>query len=126
LVFTILSTSSSYLSPSCHEAVQIMQPKGLVLWHKVMLPAILPHYVTGLISASGAAWNASVLCEYIEWKNKVIIADGIGAYIALHNGKINEVTLGIIVMTGIIWLINKLVWIKLLKYMKTELGQQHI
>lgn len=32
-----------------------------------MLPGISPYYVTGAITASGGAWNASIVSEAVQW-----------------------------------------------------------
>ena len=31
------------------------------------LPGILPYYVTGALTASGGAWNASIVAEVASW-----------------------------------------------------------
>jgi len=36
-------------------------------WREVILPGIFPYYVTGAITASGGAWNASIVAEAVSW-----------------------------------------------------------
>ena len=55
---------------------------GWLWWRKVALPAVFPFYVTGAITASGGAWNASVLAEVASWGKTTLHAHGLGAYIA--------------------------------------------
>ena len=39
----------------------------------------MPFFITGAITAAGGAWNASIVCEYINWgQDSVIMATGIG------------------------------------------------
>ena len=33
-------------------------------WKKLILPGIFPYLVTGMVTASGGAWNASIIAEY--------------------------------------------------------------
>nr|WP_233418121.1 ABC transporter permease subunit [Desulfurococcus amylolyticus] len=39
--------------------------KGRVYFKSIFLPSILPSLATGLLSASGGAWNASIAAEFI-------------------------------------------------------------
>ena len=49
---------------------------------KVILPGVAPYYLTGAITASGGSWNASIVAEYVKWKDQTVAAHGVGAYIA--------------------------------------------
>ena len=54
---------------------------GWLWWKKVALPAVFPFYVTGAITASGGAWNASIVAEVASWGKTTLHAHGLGAYI---------------------------------------------
>ena len=41
-----------------------------------MLPGIFPYYVTGAITASGGAWNASIVSEAVSWGSTKLDASG--------------------------------------------------
>ncbi len=56
--------------------------KGWLWWRKVALPAVLPFYVTGAITASGGSWNAAQVSELVSWGHTEIRARGLGSYIA--------------------------------------------
>ena len=56
--------------------------RGWLWWRRIALPAVLPYYVTGAITASGGSWNASIVAEVASWGNKHLEANGLGAYIA--------------------------------------------
>jgi NitT/TauT family transport system permease protein len=64
------------------EAAANFRIRGWLWWRKVMLPGIFPYYVTGAITASGGAWNASIVSEYVSWGQDNVVAHGLGAYIA--------------------------------------------
>ena len=86
--------------------------KGLLWWRKIALPAIFPHYLTGAITASGGAWNASVLAEVANWGSTTLRAHGLGAYIAdaTTTGDLRRVVLGIAVMAFFVVVVNRLFW----------------
>ena len=37
-------------------------------WTRLILPGIFPYLITGMVTASGGAWNASVMAEYSQVK----------------------------------------------------------
>src|SRR5208337_5026914 len=46
------------------EASDLFKFKGVQRWRKLILPGIFPYLITGLVTASGGAWNASIVAEY--------------------------------------------------------------
>src|SRR5260221_1316801 len=70
---------------------------GWLWWRKVALPAILPFYVTGAITASGGSWNAGIVAELARWGNTQVQARGLGSYIAVATsaGGVHRIGLGI-------------------------------
>lgn len=55
-------------------------------WRTLILPALFPYIVTGAITASGGAWNASIVSEYVHFGGQVLSTTGIGALIAQATG----------------------------------------
>ena len=49
-------------------------------WKTVILPGIFPFLITGLVTASGGAWNASIIAEYFRLKNQTLQTVGLGAH----------------------------------------------
>ncbi len=74
-----------------------------------------PAYVTGGLTASGGAWNASVVAEVVSWGNTTLTATGIGAYIAAQTaaGDHPRIALGVAVMSLYVGLLNRTVWERL-------------
>ncbi len=35
-------------------------------WIRLYLPCVFPYLVTGLITAAGGAWNATIVSEYVQ------------------------------------------------------------
>ena len=51
-------------------------------WRTVILPGIFPYLVTGMVTASGGAWNASIVAEYFHFKGQTLQTVGLGAQIS--------------------------------------------
>jgi NitT/TauT family transport system permease protein len=85
---------------------------GWLWWRKIALPAVLPFYVTGAITASGGSWNASIVAEVVSWGDKHLQAAGLGAYIAqaTEAGDYHRIVLGIAVMSVFVVVINRAFW----------------
>jgi NitT/TauT family transport system permease protein len=58
-------------------------------WKTLYLPALFPFIVTGGITASGGAWNASIVAEHVEFAGQVVATTGVGAVIARATGSGN-------------------------------------
>ncbi len=86
------------------------------LW--LELPAIFPYLITGILSASGGAWNASIVAEYATYKNQVLTIPGIGSSISLaaQNNDYPLLAASILVMSAVVVIINYQVWLKLYHY----------
>ena len=92
--------------------------KGWLWWRRVALPAVLPFYVTGAITASGGSWNAAQVSELVSWGHTEIRARGLGAYIAeaAAANNFHRIVLGVGVMSLFVVVINRLFWRPLYYY----------
>jgi len=92
--------------------------RGWLWWRRIALPAVLPYYVTGAITASGGSWNASIVAEVASWGNEHLEAVGLGAYIAQQTdaGDFHRIVLGIAVMSLFVVVINRVFWRPLYYY----------
>jgi NitT/TauT family transport system permease protein len=92
--------------------------RGFLWWRRIALPAVLPYYVTGAITASGGSWNASIVAEVASWGNEHLEAKGLGAYIAKQTeaGDFHRIVLGIAVMSLFVVFINRTFWRPLYLY----------
>jgi NitT/TauT family transport system permease protein len=92
--------------------------RGWLWWRRIALPAVLPYYVTGAITASGGSWNASIVAEVASWGNEHLEAFGLGAYIAQETdaGDFHRIVLGIAVMSLFVVVINRVFWRPLYYY----------
>jgi NitT/TauT family transport system permease protein len=81
-------------------------------WKKVILPGIFPYLITGLVTASGGAWNASIIAEYFRLKDETYTTVGLGATIsrATDSGNFALLLGSTIVMAMVVVTVNRLVW----------------
>ncbi len=89
-----------------------LRVRGWLWWRRIALPAVLPYYVTGAITASGGSWNASIVAEVASWGHEHLQAYGLGAYIAQQTdaGDFHRIVLGIVVMSLFVVVINRVFW----------------
>ena len=111
ILFNVIAGASAFPG-DFREAALTFHIRGWKWWREVMLPAIFPYYVTGAITASGGAWNASVVSEAVSWGHTKLAATGLGAYIAQMTaaGDFPHLALGIAVMSMFVILTNRLLW----------------
>src|SRR5471032_2881523 len=122
ILFNVIAGATSYPN-DYREAATNFQIKGWQWWRQAILPGIFPYYVTGAITASGGAWNASIVAEAVSWGHTKIVAHGLGAYIAesTTNGDYPKIILGIAVMSLFVTLFNRLLWRPLFAYSEARL-----
>ncbi|MGI4813135.1 MAG: ABC transporter permease [Janthinobacterium lividum] len=111
ILFNVIAGATAYPN-DFREAALNFRIRGWQWWFKVMLPGIFPYYVTGAITASGGAWNASIVAEAVSWGHTSLTAHGLGAYIAQNTaaGDFPRIILGIAVMSLFVTLFNRLIW----------------
>ncbi len=104
------------------EVADIFRFSRIERWRTVILPAIFPYLVTGLITASGGAWNASIVAEYFHFKGQVLSTFGLGAEIssATDSGNFALLLLSTIVMATLVVSVNRLVWRPLYRRAETR------
>jgi len=94
------------------EVCSICRITGWQRWKKLILPGIFPYLVTGLVTASGGAWNASIVAEYFHFKGQTFFTTGLGATIsqATDSGNFDLLIAATIVMAAMVVTVNRLVW----------------
>lgn len=122
ILFNVIAGTMAYPN-DFKEAAANFQIRGWQWWRQVMLPGIFPYYVTGAITASGGAWNASIVSEAVAWGNTKIVSHGLGAYIAemTEAGDYPHILLGIAVMSLFVTLFNRLLWRPMYRYAENKL-----
>ncbi len=94
------------------EMARNMGVRGWQLWRSLIIPGIFGAWVTGGITASGGAWNASIVAEVVSWGNTTLRAYGLGEYIATATevGDWPRIVLGVGLMCVFVVALNRLFW----------------
>ena len=97
------------------EAAQIYRFKTWDRWRHLILPGIFPYLVTGMVTASGGAWNASIVAEYFHFQGRIVSTAGLGSSIssASDSGRFDVLLASTLIMATVVVLINRLLWRRL-------------
>ncbi|MFC0397723.1 ABC transporter permease [Paraburkholderia rhizosphaerae] len=122
ILFNVIAGASAYPN-DYREAAKNFRIRGWQWWRQAMLPGVFPYYITGAITASGGAWNASIVAEFVQWGHTRLAAHGLGAYIAQNTeaGDYPKIILGIAVMSLFVTLFNRLLWRPLYAHAESRL-----
>ena len=91
-------------------------------WRKLILPGIFPFLVTGMVTASGGAWNASIIAEYFTLNHRTLTTIGLGEQIteAAAAGQSSIILLATILISLMVVTTNRLVWRRLYRLAETR------
>ncbi len=111
ILFNVIA-GASVLPKELLQVTDNLGATGWLRWRRLILPGIFPYYMTGVITAAGGAWNASIAAEVINWGQTKLAATGLGAYIAesTSKGDFLHMGVGIGVMCLLVLLFNRLLW----------------
>jgi NitT/TauT family transport system permease protein len=114
IVFNTIGGAAAFPN-DLREAVANFRIRGWRWWTQVIIPGVAPYYLTGAITASGGSWNASIVAEYVKWKDHTVVAQGVGSYIAeaTDKGDFPRIVLGVAMMSLFVTLFNRLFWRRL-------------
>ena len=91
------------------EAADVFGAKGVSKLWSFLIPGLFPSVVTGSIIAWGAGWEVIVGAELLGIKT------GIGAFLNSANGNSTVLVIGIGALGILIFILNKMVWLPLLR-----------
>jgi NitT/TauT family transport system permease protein len=104
------------------EACTVCRITGWQRWRKLILPGIFPYLLTGMVTASGGAWNASIVAEYFHFKGQTFSTIGLGSTIsrATDGGNYDLLIAATIVMAAMVVTVNRLLWRRLYRLGETR------
>jgi NitT/TauT family transport system permease protein len=111
ILFNVIAGAQAIPS-ELREVATLFRFRDVQRWTTVILPGIFPFLITGLITASGGAWNASIVAEYFQLKGRALSTLGLGAQIstASTDGNYPVLLAATMIMALIVVTINRLVW----------------
>jgi NitT/TauT family transport system permease protein len=121
LLFNVIAGASS-IPTELKEVCGVYRFSRWERWRKLILPAIFPYLITALVTASGGAWNASIIAEYFHVQDRVLSTVGLGALIsqASDSGNFRLLFASTIFMAATVVTVNRLVWRKLYRLASTR------
>jgi NitT/TauT family transport system permease protein len=114
ILFNVIAGASA-IPTDLKEVCSVFRFGRIEKWRKLLLPAIFPYLITGLVTASGGAWNASIVAEYFHFHHQTFSVTGLGAVIsaATDNGNSRVLLAATLLMAAMVVTINRFVWRKL-------------
>jgi NitT/TauT family transport system permease protein len=111
VLFNVIAGAQSIPS-DLFEVARVYKLNPIQRWKTVILPGIFPYLITGIITAVGGAWNASIISEYINFKGRIVSTPGLGSTIsqATAAGNFPLLLAATAVMSLIVVMTNRLVW----------------
>jgi NitT/TauT family transport system permease protein len=114
VLFNVIAGATS-IPTDLKEVCDIFHLSRIERWRRLYLPGIFPYLLTGFVTASGGAWNASIVAEYFRFHGQTITTTGLGAVIsgATDSGNFPVLLGATIVMAALVVTVNRLLWRRL-------------
>ena len=114
LLFNVIAGASA-VPQDLRYTTALLRLSRLDRWRVLILPALSPYLITGAITASGGAWNASIVAEHVVFGGKTYATTGVGALIAqaTSNGDYALLLAATLALVITVVLFNRLFWSRL-------------
>lgn len=114
ILFNVIAGASA-IPTDLREVCGVFRLGNFERWRTLLLPGIFPYLITGLVTASGGAWNASIVAEYFHFRKQTFATTGLGALIsqATDSGNSRLLLAATIFLAAMVVTINRLVWRRL-------------
>ncbi len=121
ILFNVIAGAQS-IPTELFEAATVYQLDLIQRWKTVILPGIFPYLITGIITAVGGAWNASIVSEYVQFRGQTEFTLGLGSTIseASAAGNFPLLLASTVTMSLLVVLTNRLVWRRLYQLAQTK------
>ena len=114
ILFNVIAGAQA-IPAELFEAAIVYKLPRVQRWRTLILPGIFPYLVTGIITAVGGAWNASIVSEYVQFQNQTLTTPGLGSIISQTSaaGKYPLLLAATAVLSLLVVITNRLVWRRL-------------
>jgi NitT/TauT family transport system permease protein len=121
ILFNVIAGASA-IPTDLKEVCGVFRLGRVERWRKLFLPGIFPYLITGFITASGGAWNASIVAEYFHFQGKTLSTVGLGAVIshATDTGNFRVLLAATICMAAMVVTLNRFIWRRLYALASTK------
>lgn len=114
LLFNVIAGAAA-IPQDLRHTTDLLRLSALDRWRTLILPALFPYVMTGAITASGGAWNASIVAEHVEFGGQTHATTGIGALIAqaTNAGDYALLLAATLALVAAVVLLNRALWLRL-------------
>jgi len=121
VLFNVIAGASA-IPGDLREAADGFRLAGWTRWRTLELPVVFPYLVTGLITAAGGAWNASIVAELVRFRGRTLVTTGLGALIteATAAGDFPLLAAGVLTMALTVVGLNRFGWRRLYRLAETR------
>jgi NitT/TauT family transport system permease protein len=116
ILFNVIAGASS-IPADLQEVASVYHWSRFQRWTRLYIPCVFPYLVTGLITAAGGAWNATIVAEYLQMPGNPdpYMAFGLGSVIsqATNHGDYSLLAASVVTMAVAVVTINRLFWKRL-------------
>ncbi len=116
ILFNVIAGASS-IPADLQEVASVFHWSRFQRWTRLYIPCVFPFLVTGLITAAGGAWNATIVAEYLQMPGKPdpYMAFGLGSVIsqATNHGDYSLLAASVVTMAVAVVTINRFFWKRL-------------
>lgn len=117
ILFNVIAGASA-IPQEQRQAWNAFGTPGWAKWKHFLIPTLLPSLIVGWETATGGAWNASIVTEYLRLNDHTYTAQGLGATLnlATEKGDLGLLTASVLVMVAIVVGMNRFIWHRLYDY----------
>jgi NitT/TauT family transport system permease protein len=114
VLFNVIAGASA-IPHDLQEVTHVYPMSRWQVWTKLYIPCVFPYLLTGLITAAGGAWNATIVAEYVQLPDGNHVAFGLGSLIsvATADGNYPLLAAGVVTMAVFVVLLNRFFWKRL-------------
>lgn len=114
ILFNVIAGATA-IPQDLKDMAKLYNLEGVNKWKMLILPGIFPYLITGLITATGGAWNATIVSEYVVFGGEVKKTLGLGSLIseASATGNYSILLASTLLMAFIVICLNRLLWKRL-------------
>ncbi|HMB95659.1 MAG TPA: ABC transporter permease subunit [Tepidisphaeraceae bacterium] len=114
ILFNVIAGAMA-IPAELREVAEVYRLGRMRRWLGLYLPCVFPYLLTGLITAAGGAWNATIVSEYVQVRNTTFMAFGLGSLIsrATSEGNFPLLAASVVAMSFTVVMINRLLWKRL-------------
>jgi NitT/TauT family transport system permease protein len=111
ILFNVIAGASA-IPTDLKEVCAVFHMGRVERWRRLLLPGIFPYLITGFVTASGGAWNASIVAEYSKVRGQTYSTVGLGAVIsrATDSGNFDLLLGATVMMAMMVVTVNRLFW----------------